>query len=556
MNEDGSVRIGVDMDTDEAEKDLSSLGKSVGDKLGSAFAAVGKAAAAATAAAAAGVAAIGKEALASYAEYEQLAGGVDTLFKDSSDTVKAYAEEAYKTAGLSANEYMSTVTGFSAALISSLDGDTEAAASAADMAIRDMADNANKMGTSIESIQNAYQGFAKQNYTMLDNLKLGYGGTKEEMQRLLDDAGKISGIKFDISSFADITQAIHIMQEEMGIAGATAAEAEGTISGSLSAMKASWHNLTVGIADENADIDALAQNFADSIATAGENILPRVQAILEGIGVAVEKLAPLIIEYFPKIAGEILPPLLSTAGQLIDSLLQTLIDSIPELVPIAIDMITQIAKTLIQNIPVLLAAIPEIITALVKGFGEAFDELKEVGRQLIGGMWEGIKERFTEMKQNAKNLVTGLVSDVKGVLGIHSPSRVFAEIGENMMAGMAQGIDHNADAAMRATESAVGDLTRAASFGGLVSSVPAIARGELTPQNRVFSSIVSAEPAEDIGSMIRQMGDMFSSAIAAQRGGQEVTLRLVSDSGFARALKVELDRQDQLRGVKLVRGRV
>ena len=181
---------------------------------------------------AAGAAAVklGKEVIAAYADYEQLVGGVDTLFKDSSQEIQRYAANAYKTAGLSANEYMETVTGFSASLIQSLGGDTEKAAKYADMAITDMSDNANKMGTDMSSIQNAYQGFAKQNYTMLDNLKLGYGGTKQEMERLLADAEKISGVKYDISSYADVVEAIHVMQESMDIAGTTAKEAEATIS--------------------------------------------------------------------------------------------------------------------------------------------------------------------------------------------------------------------------------------------------------------------------------------------------------------------------------------
>ena len=209
------VKIGVD---DQASDKISSLSS----KLGSGLATAAKVGAAAVAAAGTAIVAIGKQAVEQYAEYEQLVGGVETLFKQSSDVVQQYAANAYKTAGMSANEYMETVTSFSASLLQSLGGDTEAASKYADMAITDMSDNANKMGTSMESIQNAYQGFAKQNYTMLDNLKLGYGGTKEEMQRLLDDAEKLSGVEYDISSYADIVDAIHVVQTEMGITGTTA----------------------------------------------------------------------------------------------------------------------------------------------------------------------------------------------------------------------------------------------------------------------------------------------------------------------------------------------
>ena len=193
--------------------------------------------------AAAGLVAITKSAIANYAEYEQLVGGVDTLFKDSSKKVQEYANNAYKTAGISANEYMETVTSFSASLLQSLGGDTDKAASVADMAITDMSDNANKMGTDIGRIQDTYQGFAKQNYTMLDNLKLGYGGTKTEMERLLKDATAISGVKYDISNLNDVYQAIHVIQGELDITGTTAKEASTTIQGSISSMKSAWTNL-------------------------------------------------------------------------------------------------------------------------------------------------------------------------------------------------------------------------------------------------------------------------------------------------------------------------
>ena len=207
---------------------------------------------------------MGKQAIASFAEYEQLVGGVETLFGESSGIIQEYAANAYKTAGLSANDYMKQVTNFSASLLNSLGGDTASAAKYADMAVKDMADNANKMGTSMDMLENAYQGFSKQNYTMLDNLKLGYGGTKKEMERLIADAEKLSGKKFDISNLNDVFEAVHIIQQEIGITGTTAAEAEGTIEGSTLAMKASWQNLLTGMADDNADFDLLIQNFVQS----------------------------------------------------------------------------------------------------------------------------------------------------------------------------------------------------------------------------------------------------------------------------------------------------
>lgn len=234
---------------------------------------------------------IGKASFEGYSQYEQLVGGVETLFKESAGIVQNYAKTAYKTAGLSANQYMSTVTSFSASLLQGLGNDTAAAAEYADMAITDMADNANKMGTSMEAIQNAYQGFAKQNYTLLDNLKLGYGGTKAEMERLLEDAAKIKAangemVTYSIDSFADMVDAIHVVQMEMGITGTTANEAESTIEGSIASMKSAWSNLATGMADETADMEQLTQDFVDSVGTAAKNIIPRVQQIVIGVGTA------------------------------------------------------------------------------------------------------------------------------------------------------------------------------------------------------------------------------------------------------------------------------
>ena len=255
---------------------------STADKISSGAQKVADATAGMSKAAAAGLAAAGGLAakiVDSYADYEQLVGGVETLFKGNADAVKKYAADAYKTAGLSANEYMETVTSFSASLIQSLGGDTEKAVKYADMAITDMSDNANKMGTDMQSIQNAYQGFAKQNYTMLDNLKLGYGGTREEMQRLLNDAGELSGKVFDISNFSDIVMAINIIQNEMGIAGTTAKEAAGTVSGSVESFKSSVSNLAAGMGDANADIDQLVGNVISSFETMASNIIPILKNI-------------------------------------------------------------------------------------------------------------------------------------------------------------------------------------------------------------------------------------------------------------------------------------
>lgn len=363
-----------------------------------------------------GIKSIGEAALGGYAEYEQLVGGVDTLFKESSDKVQEYAANAFKSAGMSANDYMSTVTSFSASLLASLGGDTEAAAEYADQAITDMADNANKMGTSIESIQNAYQGFAKQNYTMLDNLKLGYGGTKEEMQRLLDDASKISGIEFDISSFADVTQAIHIMQESMGIAGATAAEAEGTISGSAAAMKAAWTNLVTGMADENANVGELLDTFLESVETTGKNVIPVIKKILS-------------------------------------SMLETIEERGPEMLAEGTVMLAKFAAGLIAGIPDMIAKIPEIVRAIVQEFKNRGPEFKAVGQDIVRGLWNGISAMASWIKDKVSGFLSGVVTGAKKVLGINSPSKVFAEMGGYMAEGLGAGWDSEYDGVKRQIES-------------------------------------------------------------------------------------------------------
>ena len=261
---DGRVVIDTELDSSGAEKGLKGLGKSLVSVSKSAGKLAFKGTATAIAGTTAAITGLVTASTKAYASYEQLVGGVDTLFKDSSKKVQQYAADAYKTAGMSGNEYMETVTSFSASLLQSLGGDTEKAADVANQAMIDMSDNANKMGTDMQSIQNAYQGFAKQNYTMLDNLKLGYGGTKEEMQRLLADAEKLSGVHYDISNFSDVTQAIHEIQNSLDITGTTAKEASTTIEGSANSMKAAWSNLLVGISDDTQDFDTLVNNFVES----------------------------------------------------------------------------------------------------------------------------------------------------------------------------------------------------------------------------------------------------------------------------------------------------
>lgn len=395
-----------------------------GSALKSGLAVAAKAAAAATAAAAGAVIALTKSAVENYGKYEQLVGGVETLFKDSAGTVEEYAKNAYQTAGLSANEYMEPVTSFSASLLQSMGNDTEAAAKKADRAITDMSDNANKMGTDMQSIQNAYQGFAKQNYTMLDNLKLGYGGTKEEMQRLIDDANALNAAQgnytnYTIESYADIVDAIHTVQTEMGITGTTALEASTTIEGSIGAMKAAYANFVTGLGNDNADISELSSQLIQSVGTVAENVLPVVETVLKNIAEAVQRDGPEMIEKFVSYA----------------------IEKLPEVISLGLKMVISLVKGIAQNIPQLVTSVLNMMATIVQTIWDSLPDIIEVGKNIVRGLWEGIKAMASWIGDKVSGFVGGIVDGVKGVLGIHSPSRVFAGIGQNMALGLGQGFE-------------------------------------------------------------------------------------------------------------------
>lgn len=362
---------------------LDGVFKSVGAAIGSAVIAAGALAVS-----------LGKEAVSAYADYEQLAGGVETLFKDSSGVVLAYAEEAYKTAGVSANAYLETVTGFSASLIQSLGGDTQAAADKANMALVDMSDNANKMGSDIESLKNAYQGFAKGNMTMLDNLKIGYGGTKEEMERLLADAEEFSGVKYDISSYADIVDAIHVIQTEMGITGTTALEAEETISGSIGMLKASLSDLAAGFGNPDADIQELCDNMSAAFQSVVENITPVVENIADTLPAAAEALLGSV--------DELLPSLLDAVTGLFDTVLTSLLEMLPALAPAAANAVVQIVDTIADNLPLLINAAVQMVVTLAQGLTDALP-------QLIPSIVDGVIMAATTLLENVDVILNAAV---------------------------------------------------------------------------------------------------------------------------------------------------
>lgn len=410
---DGSVTIEFNGDTKGLDKDINGISGKVQSGLGKLGSIAGTAMKGVSVAVGAAATAIGGLVTASvnaYAEYEQLVGGVDTLFKNSSQKLQSYADEAYKTAGMSANEYMSTVTSFSASLLQSLGGDTEKAADYANQAVIDMSDNANKMGTSMELIQNAYQGFAKQNYTMLDNLKLGYGGTKEEMERLLEDASKISGIKYDISSFADVTQAIHVMQESMGIAGTTSKEASETIEGSINSVKGAWENLLVGITNPDADWDKLIQNLVDTVTAAGENILPAVGSALVGVSALIRDLFPMIAQEIPTLISEILPQLVDTGISVVNSLITGIQQNLPALMEGAIQIVTSIGNAIITMLPQILTIAMQLIPTLINGIIIMLPQIIQMGMQLITQLILGIAQMLPQLIPQAINAIITIVN--------------------------------------------------------------------------------------------------------------------------------------------------
>ena len=434
-------------------------------------------------------------AIKNYAEYEQLVGGVETLFGESADRLMGYAEKAFMTAGMSANEYMSIATSFSASLLQSLEGDTAKAADYADMAMQDMADNANKMGTSIDIIQQSYQSFARGNFAMLDNLKLGFGGTKSEMERLLETANKINaeqGIMTDysIENFSDIVEAIHVVQDEMGITGTTMKEASETITGSLMMTRAAWSNLVTGIADDNADFEQLIDNFVESAGIAANNLLPRIEVALTGVGKLIETLFPVIMDRIPSIITNTLPSILASAGSIVMALVDGIIENapmiletaieliitlangiaqaLPELVPAIADLIlylvevitrpetlsalydaayaivVALAEGLIKSVPTLLKAGVNLVRGVVNAVKSQIGSMVKVGASLVEGLWRGVSNKIGWVTQKMASFGKRVIKSLKNFFGIHSPSTLMRdEIGRFLAEGVAVGFMEN-----------------------------------------------------------------------------------------------------------------
>ena len=422
----------ISLDSSEYEKGLKNAKSSASGltglfgKVGSAASTVGKGifnvatnvakvSVAATTAGATAISALTGLAISSYADYEQLVGGVETLYKTSADKVQQYAADAYKTAGLSANEYMNTATTFAASLVSSLGGDTEQAAELANTAISDMSDNSNKMGTAMSSIQDAYNGFAKQNYTMLDNLKLGYGGTKTEMERLIDDANKLNATQgkatnYTINSYADVVSAIHDVQNAMGITGTTSKEASTTIQGSVNATKSAWSNLVTGIADDNANFGQLISNFVDSATTAASNIIPRIEVALNGAAKLIESLVPPIMAELPSLIETVLPQLAQSAVNIVQTLVTGISANAAQLIDSAIQIITVLGNGIYQMLPTVAQSALQIILTLVSKLNENLPQMLDTAGQMLIAFVEGVSEHLPDIMLAAASIVETLLT--------------------------------------------------------------------------------------------------------------------------------------------------
>lgn len=417
---DLQAKIGIN--TTEYKKGITEASKSFsefGGKVKDGAAKLAKISTAALGAAATGVSALVKQSVSAYADYEQLVGGIETLFGDSAKKVLANSEKAFATAGMSVNEYMETSIQGAASLINSLGGDTEKAAEIMDVSIQDMSDNVNKMGTNMEGVQNAYRGFSRQNFTMLDNLALGFAGTKEGMQELLDKAQELSGVEYDISSYADIVQAIHVVQEEMGITGTTAKEAAGTITGSMASVKAAWKNLTVEMAKADGDVGGAFQILGDNVGAVVDNMIPRIEQAIGGVGTLIEKAAPQVIGGIQKLLPRVLPSLIKTAGSLVASvgsaIFQTLA-TVPDMIETGRQWFAQLAYGLSDSTfdggGILANLLDSVVSNAPYYLQYAEMLVSNLADQLLNADYKKLGSSVSSLFTSAVNSITDLIKDI------------------------------------------------------------------------------------------------------------------------------------------------
>lgn len=496
---------------------------------------------------------VGKQAVANYADYEQLTGGIETLFAESADRIKEYekiygksweelknspegfttvadnvisaAEDAYKTAGMSANEYMETVTSFSASLIQGLKGDTEAAADIADMAIVDMADNANKMGTSMDLIQNAYAGFAKSNFTMLDNLKLGYSGSAAEMARLINDSG-VMGKEFKATAknvkdipFDKMIEAIHKVQENMGITGTTAKEASSTISGSVASMRAAWSNMLTGIADDNSNFEVLVKNLSDSVLTVMKNLIPRIQQSITGIANLVSSLVkdvlPQIVAQIPPILQDTLPILIEA----IQTLLTSLLDILPVVLPILTEAFMQIVTALTGMLPQIISVGMQLIVQLIQGITQAIPQLVAMLPTIIKSTVDTLIQNLPAIIKAGIDLLIALINGI--VQAIPQLINMLPQIIDTIVTVLMDNLPLIIDAGIQLMVALINGIIK--SLPSLIAAVPKLIAGFvstfiknlpqiLTLGVKVIASIVQGI-GQTLGTLISKAGDVIRSVI-------------------------------------------
>lgn len=442
------VKISVD---DQASSQVETLS----GKLKSGLATAAKVGAAAVAAAGTAVVAIGKQAIDQYAEYEQLVGGAELMFGDAYDFVAEKAKNAYSTVQMSQNDYLRQVNGFATGLKTALGGNAKAAAELADKIVNAEADVVAATGASQEMVQNAFNGIMRSNYVMLDNLQLGITPTKEGFQEVIDkvnewNAANGEATNYVIDNLADAQSALVDYIEMQGLQGYAANEAANTIQGSLASMKSAYENFVAGLGDQNADIAELSTQLLESAEVVAGNLLPVIENILSSIGTMMQEKGPEMIEKFVSYAIEKLPQIIELGLKMVLSLVKGLANNLPKLVSSVLDMIATIVKTFVSSIP----------------------DIVSVGKQIVEGLWNGIKSMASWITNKVKNFFSGIVDSVKGVLGIHSPSRVFAGIGENMALGLSDGWDSEYNKIKR-------NITNGLDFGTATIDAKATMSGKL-----------------------------------------------------------------------------
>ncbi len=461
------VKITVDnSDVDRGLGETSSRAETLANKLKGGLATAAKVGAAAVAAGGAAIVAVSKQAMAAYADYEQLAGGAKLMFGEAYDFIADKAANAYKTVQMSQNDYLQQVNGFATGLKTALGGNEQAAAELADRIINAEADVVAATGISQEAVQNAFNGIMKSNYTMLDNLQIGITPTKEGFQEVIDKVNEWNtangrATAYQIENLADCQSALVDYIEMVGMQGYAANEAASTIQGSVASMKGAWSNLLVGIADENADFETLTSNFVDSLVAVGANLIPRVNVIIQGLTQLITQASQTIIPLVVQTLLENLPSIIAAGMDLImalvngvldnidllvdcvleiiDVIVDKLIENLPKLIDGGIKLTVALANGLIKAVPDLLSKIPQIIYAVVNGLVSGIPDIMEVGKNMVRGVWEGIKSMGDWLWSGVKGFFGGIVDGVKNFLGIASPSKVFAGIGGFMAEGLGDG---------------------------------------------------------------------------------------------------------------------